>query len=82
MVIRWCPAEAAPSILGVAVCLLFTLTGGNALVVSATDDTAIGVTNASAQAAKDLAVVIAPAPDSTQASLAFACTGQDEHTYR
>lgn len=77
-VARWCgglvvgrgAAQAAASrILGVAVSLLLALAGGDALVFTAADDAAIRVANACAQTAEHFAVVVAPAPDATEAKV-------------
>lgn len=57
---------AAASILGVAVNLLLALAGGQAALLAAADDAAIGIANAGAQTAKGLAVVSAPAPDAAK----------------
>jgi hypothetical protein len=50
-------------ILGVAVGLLLTLLGGTTIGLPAADDAPVAVADAGAEAAEDLAVVVAPAPD-------------------
>lgn len=66
--IRRSPAEAAPCILSVAVCLLLTLACGKALFVATADDASVSVANACSEAAEDFAIMVAPAPNSEMMS--------------
>ncbi|GAO14365.1 hypothetical protein UVI_02034370 [Ustilaginoidea virens] len=50
-------------ILRIAIYFVFTLSGGKTSLFAATYDTAISITDASAQTAEDLSVLVAPAPD-------------------
>lgn len=55
--------ETAARVLGVAVGFLLALAGGEAALLAAADDAAVGVADAGAETAEDLAVVVSPSPD-------------------